>query len=86
MAAEPDSDPDRHLLWVVRDKRYKYIQFADDSIPPLLFDLEADPQELHDVAGRTESREAMLACCQRLLRWRMYHEDQRMEHWAQQYR
>ncbi len=86
LAAEPDSDPDRHLLWVVRDKRYKYIQFADDSIPPLLFDLEADPQELHDVAGRTESREAMLACCQRLLRWRMYHEDQRMEHWAQQYR
>ena len=81
---EPDSD--QHLLWVVRDKNYKYVQFADASIPPLLFDLETDPQELNDVAGHPDYREVMLESCQKLLRWRMYHEDQRMEHWAQQYR
>ena len=83
MGREPE--PDRHLLWVVRNRNFKYVHFADESFPPLLFDLEADPEELNDVAAHPDYREAVLACCQQLLRWRMYHEDQRMEHWAQQF-
>ena len=78
--------PDRCLLWVIRDHRYKYVQFADDSMPPMLFDLAMDPDELRDVAPLPESGLLMLDYCQRLLKWRMAHEDQRMEHWATPYR
>ena len=75
-------DPDRCLLWVIRDEHYKYVQFADDSMPPLLFDLATDPGELENIADMPECGPVLLDCCQRLLRWRMVHEDQRMEHWA----
>jgi arylsulfatase A-like enzyme len=76
------TDPDEHLLWVVRDKRHKLVQFADPGLPPILFDLEVDPDELTDVAGRPEYQATLLEMSQRLLRWRMRHEDQRAEHWA----
>lgn len=86
LAADGETDPDRHLLWVVRDREYKYVQFADEEMPPLLFDLRADPRELHNLADEPEHAGTCLRCCQELLRWRMCNEDQRMEHWAQQYR
>ena len=28
------ADPDEHLLWVVRDRDYKYVQFADPTMAP----------------------------------------------------
>ena len=34
---------------VIRDERFKYVHFA--SLPPLLFDLTADPIEMKDLAG-----------------------------------
>lgn len=80
------TDPDEHLLWVVRDKDYKLVYFADPQMPPLLFDLQADPEELTDLAGESSHQTVVLEYAQRLLRWRMRHEDQRAEHWAQQYR
>ncbi|MGY8827715.1 MAG: sulfatase-like hydrolase/transferase [Candidatus Latescibacterota bacterium] len=83
---EPDTGMDQHLLWVLRDARYKYVQFADARMPPLLFDLENDPGEFDNLAESVQYAGVVLDCCQRLLRWRMYHEDQRMEHWAAQYR
>ena len=49
-----DADPDEHLLWVVRDRRYKYVQFADPDLAPMLFDLRADPGEFEDLAGKPE--------------------------------
>lgn len=79
-------DPDRCLLWVLRDAAYKYVHFADPSMPPRLYDLTNDPDELVDVANDPEKRDVVLDCCQRLLRWRMENEDQRMEHWASQFR
>ena len=79
---DPAADPDEHLYWVLRDKDYKYVQFADPAMPPLLFDLRADPDELDDVAGRPEHAARVTACCQALLRWRMVSEDQRMARWA----
>jgi arylsulfatase A-like enzyme len=85
-AIEPDTDMDQHLLWVIRDARYKYVHFADERMPPLLFDLGADPGEFENLADRPEHASTALEYCQRLLRWRMRHEDQRMEHWAAQRR
>jgi arylsulfatase A-like enzyme len=82
----PGVDPDASLLWVVRDDSYKYVQFAGASMPPLLFDLEEDPRELNNLAESGEHTDVLLDFCQRLLRWRMKNEDQRMEHWASQFK
>ena len=76
-------DPDEHLMWVLRDERHKLVHFADPNMPPLLFDLERDPQELNNVAGEGSYAETLLKMTQQLLQWRMRHEDQRAEHWAQ---
>jgi hypothetical protein len=55
-------------------------------MPPILFDLRADPGEFDNVAGRPEHAPTVARYCQKLLRWRMAHEDQRMARWAQKYR
>ena len=55
-------------------------------MPPILFDLQADPEELENVAQKPAYQTKLLDLSQRLLRWRMRHEDQRAEHWAQNYR
>lgn len=74
------------LLWVVRDDRHKYVQFAHESLPPMLFDLRNDPGEYNNLAANGSNAPIMAECAQRLLRWRMRNEDQRMEMWANQYR
>ncbi len=74
--------PDENLLWVLRDENYKYVQFADPDIPPLLFDLRNDPGEFDNLANQPERASVVAAYCQRMLQWRMRNEDQRMEHWA----
>ena len=79
-------DPDRRLLWVVRDNNYKYIQFADEAIPPLLYDLNQDPGEYHNLAEEPNHMKTVLKYCQKLLRWRMKNEDQRMAHWYNEHK
>ena len=79
-------DPDECLLWVIRDREYKYVQFGVEAMPPLLFDLRADPGEHHDLAHRPEHAATVAWYAQKMLRWRMKNEDQRMEHWAYPYR
>ncbi|CAN5735736.1 alkaline phosphatase family protein [soil metagenome] len=64
-------------LNVVRDGRWKYVHFAADPsiLPPLLFDLEADPEQVEDLAvdpGHDGTRAALTA---ELLRWRMRHDE-----------
>ncbi len=83
---DADTDMDQHLLWVVRDAYYKYVHFADERVPPLLFDLNTDPGEFDNLAQQPEHAETSLRYCQKLLRWRMRHEDQRMERWASRLR
>jgi arylsulfatase A-like enzyme len=78
----PGQDPDRCLLWVVRDDAYKLVQFADEAMPPFLFDLRRDPGEQRNLAEDPAHVPVLLEYSQRLLRWRMRSEDQRMEHWA----
>ncbi len=84
LRVDRSADPDKHMAWVVRDRAVKYVQFADPDMPPLLFDLAADPAELENLAARESHTPTVATYCQKLLRWRMYNEDQRMEHWAQQ--
>ncbi len=83
---EPNVDPDECILWVLRDDRYKYVQFGSEALPPLLFDLEGDPGEHHNLALDPAHAATVATYAQRMLRWRMKHEDQRMEHWASQFR
>jgi arylsulfatase A-like enzyme len=83
---DADTDMDQHLLWVVRDADFKYVQFADERVPPLLFDLNDDPSEFDNLAQRPQHAQTVLRYCQQLLRWRMRHEDQRMERWASRLR
>jgi arylsulfatase A-like enzyme len=61
-------------LAVIRTTRWKYVHFA--ALPPLLFDLEADPQELHDLAGDPRHLPVRLEMAERLLAWRAEHLDQ----------
>jgi arylsulfatase A-like enzyme len=70
--------PSAHcLLNVVRSERYKYVQFAADNavLPPLLFDLQADPAQLTDVSRAAEYRDVAWECAQQLLRWRMRNDE-----------
>tara|TARA_B100000519_G_scaffold46229_1_gene36919 strand:+ start:68 stop:832 length:765 start_codon:yes stop_codon:yes gene_type:complete len=75
------SDPDLRLFWLVRDDDYKYVQFASEEIPPLLFDLRNDPDEYNNLANDPLHMPTVLRYCQKLLHWRMKHEDQRMANW-----
>lgn len=54
---------------VIRGRKWKYVHFA--ALPPLLFDLEADPHELHNLAGDPAMRDVLLGCAQRMLDWRL---------------
>jgi hypothetical protein len=62
-------------LAVSRGPRFKYVQFATegDLFPPLLFDLENDPQQVHDLLsiGGADDRETALRSAQGLVRWHM---------------
>ena len=73
-------------LWVVRDDDYKYVQFGEEFLDPLLFDLKTDPGEMNNLAGRPEYAATVARYAQHLIRWRIRNEDLRMEHWARQYR
>lgn len=61
---------------VVRDRLYKYIHFA--RLPPLLFDLRADPHETNNLAESAEHREVLIRYAQKMLTWRLVHADRAM--------
>ena len=65
-------------LTVIRDKRYKYVHFA--ALPPLFFDLEEDPHELRNRAADRAYLPLVLAYAQKLLSWRMRHEERTLSH------
>ena len=65
-------------LTVIRDARFKYIHFA--NLPPLLFDLEHDPNEFTNLAADERHTATVLAYAQKLLSWRLAHEDQTLTH------
>jgi len=56
-------------LLCFRDSRYQYVHFP--TLPPLLFDLTADPDCFDNIASREDSAAMLRAYAQRLLSWRM---------------
>lgn len=64
-------------LNVVRTDRWKYVQFGvdDELMPPLLFDLATDPQQLTNLADDPAYAPQVVDSLRRLLRWRMQHDE-----------
>ena len=69
-------DLDDCSLAVLRGERYKYVHFA--GLPPLLFDLAADPAELHNRAEDPGYLGVRLEMAEKLLAWRSRHQDRRL--------
>jgi arylsulfatase A-like enzyme len=67
-------------LNVIRDERYKYVHFA--RLPPLFFDLEQDPGEREDRSRDPAYQSLVLEYAQRMLSWRMAHDEQALTHLA----
>jgi arylsulfatase A-like enzyme len=67
-------------LNVIRDERYKYVHFA--GLAPLFFDLEQDPEERVDRARDPAMLPLVLEYAQRMLSWRMAHDEQALTHLA----
>jgi arylsulfatase A-like enzyme len=65
---------------VIRDRRYKYVHFA--ALPPLLFDIESDPHEMENLAGRPDMAATMLHYAQMMLDWRLRHAEKTLTNMA----
>lgn len=70
---ELDLTSDLCTLCVIRDEDYKYVHFA--GLPPLFFDLRHDPGELRNLAGEPTYQARMLDYAQKMLSWRMAHDE-----------
>ncbi len=70
---------DQCTLNVIRDARYKYVHFI--ALPPLFFDLERDPWEFEDRANDPDYQGLVLDYAQRMLSWRMTHDERLMTNW-----
>ena len=64
---------DHCALNVIRDRRFKYVHFA--ALPPLLFDLENDPDEARDLAEDPAYAPQRMEMMGRLLSWRMANDE-----------
>jgi arylsulfatase A-like enzyme len=65
--------PDQCSLTVIRDERYKYVHMT--ALPPLLFDLQEDPEEFINRAEDPDYSHLVLEYSQKLLSWSMLHRD-----------
>jgi arylsulfatase A-like enzyme len=65
--------PDQCAFNVIRDRRYKYVHFT--GLPPLFFDLQEDPWEFDNLAGDPAQQSRVLDYAQRMLSWRMNHDE-----------
>jgi arylsulfatase A-like enzyme len=67
---------DQCTMNVIRDERYKYVHFT--ALPPLFFDREVDPSEFRNFAEDPAYHGLVLEYAQKMLSWRMAHEDRRL--------
>ena len=61
-------NPRDAVMFMVADKKYKLIHFEGGS-RPILFDLEADPNELTDLGDSPAHEQAIAAMYEKLFRW-----------------
>jgi arylsulfatase A-like enzyme len=71
---------DRCSLAVVQDARYKYVHF--DALPPLFFDLEADPHQFVNRADDPALAPKVLEYAQTMLSWRLRHAERTLTGYA----
>jgi arylsulfatase A-like enzyme len=64
---------DQCTMTVIRDDKYKYVHFT--ALPPLFFDLGADPWEQNNLADDPAYQGRMLEYAQKMLSWRMNHDE-----------
>jgi arylsulfatase A-like enzyme len=55
----------------LRTREWKYVHFT--GLEPVLYDLDADPGEMHNIAADPASRDLLAHAAQRMLSWRMAH-------------
>jgi arylsulfatase A-like enzyme len=67
--------PQQCNLAVIRTHGFKYVHFGG-GLPPLLYDLQADPGELRNLAEDKTFLPMRLNCAELLLAWRAEHLDQ----------
>ena len=67
---------------MLRTQRYKYVLFSMGERPEMLFDLEADPGEMHNLAAEQPYREVLVAHRQLLQQWMMDVNDDYLERFA----
>jgi arylsulfatase A-like enzyme len=67
-------DSTRLGMTAIRTAKWKYVHFT--ALPALLFDLEADPDNLVNLAGRPDYAGVQLEMAEKLLSWRAEHLDQ----------
>src|SRR5262249_18659306 len=60
-------------LAVIQDTKYKYVHF--DALPPLFFDLTADPGQFHNCACDPAYAPRVLEYAQKMLSWRLHYAD-----------
>jgi arylsulfatase A-like enzyme len=66
------------MMNIIRGARYKYVHFT--KLPPLFFDLETDPGEFVNLAESPEHQRLVLEYAQKMLSWRMNHDEQTLTH------
>jgi arylsulfatase A-like enzyme len=81
--SDPESElglsMDESSLCVIQDRDWKYVHFA--ALPPLLFDLRADPNQFRNLADDPAHADTVRRYAQRALSWRMRHADRTLTHY-----
>jgi arylsulfatase A-like enzyme len=65
---------------VIRDADYKYVHFA--ALPPLLFNMKADPHETRNLADDPAMQPVLLRYAQKMLSWRLTEVDRTLTNMA----
>ncbi|WP_353154491.1 phosphoric/sulfuric ester hydrolase PehA [Pollutimonas bauzanensis] len=71
---------DECALSVIQNENYKYVHFA--ALPPLFFDLQKDPGQLHNVAQDPLYTQQVLTMAGKMLNWKMLHADRTLTGYA----
>ncbi len=63
---------------MIRDAHYKYVHFT--ALPPLFFDLQNDPDELHNLADDPVYAKLVLAYAPKMISRRMANDERTLTH------